>query len=314
MQTVLSPLLLGWRAPELKERVKMLAGALLFPRVTKRWLQELESVPVLRTLAEREPRMHYQIYQPYLSGHLGVGARAIAMAAHYRLLHELGWGRMALMSSTSPIVAARLAGKSSAEFEILLSTAHVNEREGEQALQLAIDGRVIYTASFSFGLDGGRRQLTIGSLQGLRAADGEDCMRLATRELHGTRPSNFMLTLLRDLAAVIGCSDVILVSNRNRIVVNHRRRKRITFDYDAIAGELGGALNAHRNFLLAPRVADSLDEREIPSPKRAAYRRRTALIASARNQILQLAAELAGRSPLAHARTATHAASGSPAP
>lgn len=264
----------------------MLAGALIFPLVTRRWLLQLARVPVLRVLAARDPRMRYQIYRPYLSGHLSVGARADAIAGHYCLLHELGWGRAALMSFSSPILAARFAGKTDMGFEVRLSTAHVNEREGEQALQLASNGRVIYTASFTLGMEGARRQLTIGSLQGLRAADGEECMRQATRELHGMRPSNFMMALLRDLAAALACDDVVLVSNRNRIVVNYRRRKRISFDYDGLARELGGASNDGGNFTLSPRSVEAQDESEIRSAKRAAFRRRIALIADVRAQIL----------------------------
>jgi len=289
MQTVFpnaaSPL--EWRNPDLKERIKLLAGALIFPRITRNWQQQLANVPVLRTLAARDPRMRYQIYRPYLSGHLDVGARADAIAKHYRLLDEMGWGRAALKASRMPIRMAYFCGKSESTFDIRLSTALVNEREGEQALQLSCDGRVIYTASFTFGMEGVRRQVVIGSLQGLRADDGEELMRLATRELHGMRPSNFMMALLRDLAAALGCDDVVLVSNRNRIVVNYRRRKRISFDYDGLANELGGVRNGGGNFRLAPRPVEGLDESEIRSSKRAAFRRRNMLIADVRTQILR---------------------------
>lgn len=280
---------LEWRSPDLKERIKMLAGALVFPRVTRRWQRQLASVPVLRTLAARDPRMRYQIYRPYLSGHLDAGGRADAIAGHYGLLHDMGWGRAVLNASRSPVRMADFAGKSGTVFDLRLSTALVNEREGEQALQLACEGRVIYTASFTFGMAGPRRELVIGSLQGLRAPDGEELMRLATRELHGMRPSNFMMALLRDLAAALRCDDVGLVSNRNRIVVNYRRRKRISFDYDGLAMELGGVRGAGGNFRLAPRSAEGQDESEIRSAKRAAFRRRNALIADVRAQILRAA-------------------------
>lgn len=289
MQTVLPDTApaLEWRNPDLKERLKMLAGALLFPAVTRRWQQQLASVPLLHLLAERVPRMRYQIYRPYLSGHLGVAARAEAIAVHYRVLHELGWGRVALASCYTPMRVANFAGKSGALFDIRLSTALVNEREGEQAFQLACEGRVIYTASFTFGHEGGRRQLTVGSLQGLRSQDGEKLMRLATRELHGMRPSNFMMAMLRDLAHALECSSVVLVSNRNRIVVNYRRRKRISFDYDGLAQELDGQRDRSGNFRIAPRSAEGQDESEIRSSKRAAFRRRNALIADARSQVLR---------------------------
>lgn len=276
-----------WRDPDLKERLKMLAGALLFPVVTRRWRHRLASEPLLRSLADRVPRMHYQIYRPYLSGHLDVAGRAAAIAGHYRVLHDLGWGRVALACCYTPLRIAHFAGKSGTLFDIRLSTALVNEREGEQGLQLACDGRVIYTASFTFGMHGARRVLTVGSLQGLRADDGEDLMRLATRELHGMRPSNFMMALLRDMAAALECGSVVLVSNRNRIVVNYRRRKRITFDYDGLARELGGERSAGGNFSLAPRSAEGQDESEIKSSKRAAFRRRNAMICEARSQIVR---------------------------
>lgn len=279
---------LEWRDPDLKERLKMLAGALLFPAVTRRWQQQLASVPLLRILAEQVPRMRYQIYRPYLSDHLDIQGRADAIAGHYRVLHELGWGRGALASCHTSQRVAHFDGKSGTPFDMRFSTALVNEREGEQALQLVCDGRVIYTVSFTFGMEGRGRVLTIGSLQGLRSEDGEDLMRLATRELHGMRPSNFMMAMLRDLAAAAGCGSVVLVSNRNRIVVNYRRRKRITFDYDGLALELGGECSAGGNFRLAPRCAEGQDENEIKSSKRAAFRRRNAMIADARTQILRV--------------------------
>jgi uncharacterized protein VirK/YbjX len=278
---------LEWRAPDLKERLKMLAGALLFPAATRRWQQQIASVPLLRSLADRVPRMRYQIYRPYLSDNLGIEARADVIAGHYRVLHDIGWGRVALASCQSSLLVACFEGKSGTPFDMRLSTALVNEREGEQALQLSCEGRVIYTASFTFGMEGAQRVLTIGSLQGLRAQDGEELMRLATRELHGMRPSNFMMAMLRDLAAALDCATVVLVSNRNRIVVNYRRRKRITFDYDALALELGGERGAGGNFRLEPRSVEGQDESEVRSSKRAAFRRRNALIADARNQILR---------------------------
>lgn len=289
MQTVLPNAAQGmeWRTPDLKERLKMLAGALLFPAVARRWQERLASVPVLRTLAEQVPRMRYQIYRPYLSNHLGVQARADAIASNYCVLQDLDWGRAALASCHNALKVAHFLGKSGAQFGIRFATALVNEREGEHALQLVCEGRVIYTVSFTFGMDGAHRQLTIGSLQGLRAEDGEDLMRLATRELHGTRPPNFMMALLRDLAAVVQCGSLLLVSSRNRIVVNYRRRKRITFDYDGLARDLGGERIASGNFRLAPRSADVQDESEIKSSKRAAIRRRNAMIVDARGQILR---------------------------
>lgn len=278
---------LEWRAPDLKERLKMLAGALLFPAVTRRWQQQLATVPLLRVLADQVPRMRYQIYRPYLSGHLDIQERADAIAGHYRVLHELGWGRGALASCHTSQRVARFAGKSGTPFDMRFSTALVNEREGEQALQLLCEGRVIYTVSFTFGIDDVGRVLTVGSLQGLRADDGEELMRLATRELHGMRPSNFMMAMLRDLAAAAGCSGVVLVSNCNRIVVNFRRRKRITFDYDGLAQDLGGERGPGGNFRLAPRSAEGQGESEIKSSKRAAFRRRNAMITDARQQVVR---------------------------
>ncbi|MGZ3181424.1 MAG: DUF535 family protein [Telluria sp.] len=268
--------------PDWKERAKLALGALLYPRLTRRWRARLTAQPLLAALARQHPRMAYQIYRPYLSAHLGPAERAAALAAHYDQVEQIGWQRFILDSARAPVTLGRVHGKHGAVFALAFSTAQVNPREGECALQLAMDGAVLFTASFTFAGRPAARQLVIGSLQGLRHPLALDLLRQATRELHGARPVNVLLAVLRDLAAELGLSSVVLVGNRNRVLVHPRRRRQVHFDYDALAAELGGQRDKHGNHLLSPRPLADVDFAAIPSAKRAAARRRLQLLLALR--------------------------------
>jgi uncharacterized protein VirK/YbjX len=114
-----------------------------------------------------------------------------------------------------------------------LSAINVAHREGELTLLLVSEGRTIYTLSFALLKPNGLLRIALGGLQGLRADDGAAVIRQLTRELHGYRPKNFMVAALRQLGGSLGCDKLVLVSNRNRIVVNWHLTARISSDYDS---------------------------------------------------------------------------------
>lgn len=270
--------------PTLKDRAKLILGAALFPTQTKRWKSYVERHPVLRDLAPALPKIVHKIYRPYFSNHLGCSARVAVLMNHYTAINEAGLGPMVRRAALAPVMLAQFDGKHGAALTLGLSAISVAHREGELALQLSGQGKTIYTLSFTFLIQEGGRQLALGGLQGLRASDGADVMRQLTRELHGCRPKNFMVTILRQLGTCLGCEKLILVSNRNRIVVNWRRTERISSDYDAVWRELNALPRSDGNFELPCHVV-SRDIDTVPSHKRSEMRKRHALLSTVEQQI-----------------------------
>jgi uncharacterized protein VirK/YbjX len=93
-----------------------------------------------------------------------------------------------------------------------------------------------------------------------------------------------MVAILRQLGACLGCEKIILVSNRNRIVVNWRRTERISSDYDAVWRELNAIPRSDGNFEL-PCHAASREIDTVPSHKRSEMRKRYAMLSTVEQQI-----------------------------
>lgn len=275
------PVSAGHPSPTLKDRAKLLLGAAVYPEETSRWRRYVQSHPVLGELAPFYPRILHKIYRPWLSNHLGCRERVAALVSHYSAVSETGLGPLVRRAALVPVTLAEFAGKSGAALSLQLAAINVGHREGELALLLASEGRIAYTASFALQSADGRLQLVLGGLQGLRAADGAALIQRLTRELHGCRPKNFMVAMLRQLGASIGCDKLVLVSNRNRVVVNWRRTNRILSDYDTTWRELNAAPRSDGNFELPSLPAFCTDLALVPANKRSALRKRHALLAQA---------------------------------
>ncbi|MCS0808383.1 VirK/YbjX family protein [Massilia agilis] len=269
----------------LKDRVKLLLGAALFPGQTRRWKGYVQDHPVLRDLADGLPRIIHKIYRPYLSNHLSCARRVRVLMNHYTAISEAGLGPLVRRAAAAPVTLARFDGKSGAMLEVSLSAIRNAHREGELALHLSCQGRTVYTASFTLIVHPDERHLALGGLQGLRASDGAAVVRQLTRELHGCRPKTFIVEILRHLGTCLGCSKLILVSNRNRIVVNWRRSDRISADYDTTWREMHALQREDGNFEIPCINPASGDISSVPSHKRSEARKRHALMSQVQQQV-----------------------------
>lgn len=269
----------------LKDRVKLILGAALFPRQTRRWKGYVQEHPVLRDLADGLPKIIHKIYRPYLSNHLACASRVRVLMNHYTAISEAGLGPLVRRAAVAPVTLARFDGKSGAMLEVNISAIRHAHREGELALHLSCQGRTVYTASFTLVIQPEERYLALGGLQGLRASDGAAVVKQLTRELHGCRPKTFMVEILRHLGTCLGCSKLVLVSNQNRIVVNWRRSDRISADYDTTWREMHALQRKDGNFEVPSVNPASGDTSSVPSHKRSEARKRHALLSQVQGQV-----------------------------
>lgn len=277
--------------PGVKDRLLLFGGSLRHPRSTLRWLDFLASDPALAVLVQSCPRMGVKIYRPYLSRCLGCRGRTDALIVHYR--HLMGAGLFGLMSqcAIAPVSLARFTGKSGCGFELDLYGGRLEIREGELFLRLALDGIVLYRIAFTLVEQDGAILLRLGCLQGLRADDGVEAVRTATRELHACRPKNFLIAVARDIADYLGCHAVIGVCNRNLVAPSARRLTHAGTDYDQTWEELGATRREDGDYALpgAGILRTSYDD--LPSKKRSEARKRMALMQSA-FELVRFALEL----------------------
>lgn len=263
----------------IKDRLKLMLGAIVYPVQGRRWRRFVRSNAVLSELAQRYPRICHKIYRPYLCSRLMCADRVDILMAHYRYMFNAGLGDLVSQAAMAAVPLAEFSGKSGAVFQLQLSAINDGHREGELTVKLMSDGQCIYAASFVLITIGHQPCVAIGALQGLSSLEGAAIIKAATRELHGFRPKNLMVAVVRVIGQYLGCSNMLLISNQNRIAVNGRRARRISSNYDETWAEIGAIKREDGNYTL-PCAIPEQDLESVPSHKRSQARRRNTMLGS----------------------------------
>jgi hypothetical protein len=264
--------------PFARELAKIRLRALLHWKQTPDWLEFLNSHPAFSEYLRNYPKFLYKVYRPYNSHALDAQQRLDAIRAHYAFVFRRGLGQTIARASLGPVVLAEAAGKSGLPYRIELRTVNMFDREGELALQLSQDGKAIYTVAFMIAPRDGVPAVNLGCLQGGKTEDAREAIRTATRDLHGIRPKQLMVSLVQQLGHDYGCGRLVMVSNRNRVIYKAIRHGRVLADYDQLWEELGARLRTDGDYELdcAPVAAPDLER--IPSKKRSEARKRYELV------------------------------------
>ena len=266
------------RVPYVREAIKLTLRSWLHRSSTRNWLRHLNSNPAFGELVASCPRLILKIYRPYLSNTMTCKQRLGLLMAHYHFVFMNGLGPIVTQAARGAVVLARFSGKSGAEYQIQLRAIDIFEREGDLILQLTCGGQLIYSVVFSFFQGEQAPVVGIGCMQGPRGEGGLELIREATRDLHGLRPKNLLVRLVRQLGHDFGCRKLILVGNRNRTVRSATRQGKVHADYDSVWQEMGARARANGDFELASENLPAPVMEDIPSKKRSEVRKRHAML------------------------------------
>ncbi|WP_296944538.1 VirK/YbjX family protein [uncultured Massilia sp.] len=262
----------------MRELAKIRLRALLHRRVAPHWLHLLNSHPAFSEYVRHCPRFLYKVFRPYNSHALTPDQRLEAIRAHYLFMFRRGLGQTVARASQGPVVLAEATGKSGRPYQVQLRTVDRFDREGELVLQLAQGDKIVYTVAFTVAPRDGLPALSIGCVQGGKTDDAREAIRLATRDLHGVRPKQLMVMLVRQLGHEYGCERLLMVSNRNRVIYKAIRNGRVLADYDQLWEELGAARRADGDYEMPCAPLTPPDMESIPSKKRSEARKRHELV------------------------------------
>ncbi|MDT9002401.1 DUF535 family protein [Paucibacter sp. APW11] len=261
-----------------KDRTKLVLGALLHPRQTQRWLVYLQTLPPLAETARLRPVLLTKIYRPYMASSLSCRQRVDALINNYQLIERLGLTPLICAAAREPQLLHEGLSKAEEPFQIDLTAVHDGHREGEQCLRVLLKGELLFNLTFVLQGEPGRMRLVIGRLQGVADGQARERVRQATRDFHACRPATLLLTAARQLAQVLGCSEVLLIGNRQRIALNLWRRWHITANYDQTWEELGAVAGGDGYFHIAPQAEQQIDFNAIASKKRSEAKKKAALL------------------------------------
>ncbi len=269
----------------IKDQLKLALGALIYPIQARRWRNFLDDHPALRKLAQDYPRIIHKIYRPYLSRHLGCADRVDILIVHYNCIFKAGLGELIRQCALRPVCIAEFAGKSGELFQLQLSAINIGHREGELVLQLVHDDVCAYSASFVLLNLNGEPSIKLGGLQGLKAEGAALLIKHATHEFHGCRPKNMLVSVVRSIGMYFCCSNLLMVSNSNRVAINGRRSRRILSNYDETWKEMFAHRRPDGNFEVPCSDSIRKNFELLPSHKRAQARRRAALQVSVNDMV-----------------------------
>lgn len=272
-----------------RESLKLSVRALLNRRQTGAWLELLNSHPLFAQMLPACPRLVNKIYRDYFSTSLRCADRLDLLRTHYGVVIGEGLAPLVARAAKGPVELCRLQARADLGYHIDLRAGALLGREGELVLQLMHGAELVYSLAFSFLRDGAGMAIGIGCLQG--APGGLDRIRSATRELHGMRPKNLLVQMTRQIGHDLGCAQLILVGNRNRVVTSATRQGKVHADYDGLWEELHARRRPDGDFGLACNDLAAPLMEEIASNKRSQARKRHAMLveasAATRAQVLR---------------------------
>lgn len=151
-------------------------------------------------------------------------------------------------------------------------------------LEKCVDGKSIqehiYQMVFWLGKDsGGKMALWIGAMQGPNMENARDVVKKMTKACHGYRTKNLILYMLQAMVRAMGIEKIYAVSNYGYYANNHvRSDRKLKTNFGDFWLEAGGIETEDKRFYELPLVESRKTMEEVPTRKRAVYRRRFAFL------------------------------------
>ena len=236
-------------------------------------LQECARYPLAQALLCRRPRSLYPQMNHLLDRRLQTRERLAATVASIRMIDT--WlpetRQVDLLAEELTLLTLDDGTR------ITFGLSGVSFHEGLwQVGLIAPEGTRLY--SLGFGLTDART-LLIGNVQGPSlGVDGPELIRQATHAAHGMRPPHLLVHALRLLARQWGIEVLLGIDPANHVKGRwNLRRSRLRFDYAGFWMEHGAVRDRDGNWRL-PLAEDTRALADVPTKRRAMYRRRYAML------------------------------------
>ena len=153
-------------------------------------------------------------------------------------------------------------------------------KEGLLSLELNLGRDHVYQIMFWVGYNqSGEASLWIGAIQGPNMENAKDVVKKMTKACHGYRTKNLILYMLQAVARNLGLKKIYAVSNYGYYANNHvRADRKLKTNFGDFWLEAGGRETDDARFYELPLTEPRKTMEEVPTRKRAVYRRRFAFL------------------------------------
>lgn len=165
--------------------------------------------------------------------------------------------------------------------ELVMSIESGQRKEGLLSLLLRLDnGKPLYQIMFWIAKDkAGDWAMWIGALQGPNMDDAKEVVKKITKQCHAYRTKNLILYAAQAAARNLNLKKIYAVTNEGYYANNHVRiDRKLKTSFSDFWLEAGGNHTDDDRFDFLPLIEARKSAEEIPTRKRAVYRRRFALL------------------------------------
>ena len=170
------------------------------------------------------------------------------------------------------------ASEEDIDWQTSIGFAPGQRKEGLMSLIMHLDGAELYQMMFWFAKDkNGEDSLWIGAMQGPNMANAKDIIKDITKRSFRYRTKNLILYMTQAVARSFEVKHIYAVSNEGYYANNHvRRDRKLKTDFGAFWEETGGHITTDSRFYEIPLVEPRKSMEDVPTRKRAVYRKRFA--------------------------------------
>lgn len=180
------------------------------------------------------------------------------------------------------------------EMNLVLCAESGQRKEGLAAVMFNLPGEVpVYQILFWIARDeiinrDSQWAMWIGAMQGPNVDDAKDLVKRITKKCHAYRTKNLILYVAQSVARFLGVKKIFAVTNEGYYANNHvRSDRKLKTSFSDFWAECGGVATGDKRFFDLPLTEARKSFEEIPSHKRAQYRRRFALLDELDNSIAE---------------------------
>lgn len=239
----------------------------------------------LHRLMTKRPETVGAVLWPYQCTEWNATTRLKRIDDHFKIVERMGapWD-LAPGDALSLLDLDELSGG----LRVVLDQPQWFMREGQLALNLFAGEVRLFTLAFSFGFDADGITAYVGAIQGGNTTGIQEEYKDLTKSLHGMRPRDFLVELFRTFCRCLDIPRIHAVADAAR---QHRSKyfgaakaATLILNYDEIWRERGG-VKADDGFFILSCTAPVRNLDDVPSKKRAMYRRRYELLFELENKL-----------------------------
>ena len=263
--------------------VVFVARCVLHPQKMQKVEDFFSQSEILREVAEKFPYFYEQVTRAFFYHKSTFDERIKLVEEHLtfltrkmneNFLRELYGGKEILLWKM-PL------DETLGEMRLVLFIHGGQKKEGLASIVLLLSNNTsVYQIMFWIAKDSAENfSMYIGALQGPNVENSKDLIKVLTKKCHAYRTKNLILYAAQAVARALNLKKIYAVTNEGYYANNHIRvDRKLKTSFSDFWQECGGSPTNDKRFFELPLVEKRKTFEEIPTQKRAVYRRRFALL------------------------------------